>query len=185
MSNSRYLGWVGRFVVAAVARYLEPLRFSWSASNSAEAVLGLRVLIVDDNDMVRAALCELLQGQPDIEVTCEASNGSDAVRLAREHKPDLVLVDIAMPVMNGFDAIRFIKHAAPKTELLIVSQFDSPAFLRQAAAMGAIGYVKKHEAAKTLISEIRKIQQRISAGGPREAAYSNQPDGRGPDAGAR
>jgi DNA-binding NarL/FixJ family response regulator len=139
--------------------------------------LALRVLVVDDNDLVRAALCDILKSQSDIEIVCEASNGSDAVRRVREHNPDLVLLDIAMPVMNGFDAIRLIKHAAPQTQLLIVSQFDSPAFLRQAMTVGATGYVKKHEAAKTLISEVRRIQQRIPARRPNEVEYPSDPNG--------
>jgi two-component system, NarL family, response regulator DesR len=135
--------------------------------------LVLRALVVDDNEPVRRALCELLREHADISVVYEASNGSDAVRLARQHKPDLVLIDIAMPIMNGFEAIRMIKGERPATHVLVVSQFDSPAFLRQATAVGASGYVRKQDAALRLAGEVRRIQQQIqekSRGRPRPTA---------------
>ncbi len=123
--------------------------------------MALRVLVVDDNEPVRRALCELLREHADISIVCEASNGSDAVRLARQHEPDLVLIDIAMPIMNGFEAIRMIKGERPITHVLVVSQFDSPAFLRQATTVGASGYVRKQDASLQLVAEVRRIQQQM------------------------
>jgi YesN/AraC family two-component response regulator len=72
--------------------------------------LTLRVLVVDDSQVVRRGICQILQSQADIEVICEAADGADAVRKALEHKPDIVLLDITMPVMNGFEAARRMKH---------------------------------------------------------------------------
>ena len=124
--------------------------------------LTLRVLVVDDSEVVRRGICQILQSQADIEVICEAADGADAVRKARQHKPDLVLMDITMPVMNGFEAVRRIKHELPSTLILMVSQFDSAPFAREAVAAGATGYVLKSDAACDLIPALRKIHsQRV------------------------
>ena len=119
----------------------------------------LRVLVVDDSEVVRRGICQILQSQADIEIICEASDGADAVRKVREHRPDVVLLDITMPVMNGFEAARRIKHEFPSTLILIVSQFDSAPFAREAVAAGAIGYVVKSNASSELIPALRKMMQ--------------------------
>jgi DNA-binding NarL/FixJ family response regulator len=119
--------------------------------------LTLRVLVVDDSQVVRRGICQILQSQADIEVICEAADGADAVRKALEHKPDIVLLDITMPVMNGFEAARRIKHELPSALILMVSQFDSAPFAREAVAAGASGYVVKSNAASDLIPALRKI----------------------------
>jgi chemotaxis response regulator CheB len=77
------------------------------------------------SEVVRRGICQILQLESDIEVICEAADGADAVRKAREHWPDVVLLDIAMPVINGFETARRIKHESPSTLILMVSQFDS------------------------------------------------------------
>ena len=116
----------------------------------------LRMLVVDDSDIVRRLICQILQTQPDIEVVCEASDGEDAIRKVRVHRPDVVLMDITMPVMNGFDATRRIKHEFPLTLVLVVSQYDSAPFMREAIAAGASGYVVKDNASTELIPALRK-----------------------------
>jgi DNA-binding NarL/FixJ family response regulator len=116
----------------------------------------LRMLVVDDSDIVRRLICQILQTQPDIEVVCEASDGEDAIRKVRVHRPDVVLMDITMPVMNGFDATRRIRHEFPLTLVLIVSQYDSAPFMREAIAAGASGYVVKDNASTELIPALRK-----------------------------
>jgi DNA-binding NarL/FixJ family response regulator len=116
----------------------------------------LRMLVVDDSDIVRRLICQILQTQPDIEVVCEASDGEDAIRKVRVHRPDVVLMDITMPVMNGFDATRRIRHEFPLTLVLIVSQYDSAPFMREAIAAGASGYVVKDNASAELIPALRK-----------------------------
>jgi YesN/AraC family two-component response regulator len=122
----------------------------------------LRVLVVDDSEIVRRGICQILKSQVDIEVVCEASDGVDAVRKALEHRPDIVLLDITMPVMNGFDAARRIKHELPSTLILIVSQFEAAAFAREAIAAGASGYVVKSNASIELIPTLRKtISQHV------------------------
>jgi YesN/AraC family two-component response regulator len=122
----------------------------------------LRVLVVDDSEIVRRGICHILKSQADVEVICEASDGADAVRKVLEHRPDIVLLDITMPVMNGFEAARRIKHELPSTLILMVSQFDSAPFAREAVAAGASGYVVKSNASTELIPALRKIQsQRV------------------------
>jgi len=116
----------------------------------------LRMLVVDDSDIIRRLICQILQTQPDIEVVCEASDGEDAIRKVRVHRPDVVLMDITMPVMNGFDATRRIKHEFPLTLVLVVSQYDSAPFMREAIAAGASGYVVKDNASTELIPALRK-----------------------------
>lgn len=116
----------------------------------------LRMLVVDDSDIIRRLICQILQTQADIEVVSEASDGEDAIRKVRVHRPDVVLMDITMPVMNGFDATRRIKHEFPSTLVLVVSQYDSAPFVREAIAAGASGYVVKNNASTELIPALRK-----------------------------
>ena len=116
----------------------------------------LRVIVVDDSEMMRRLICRILLSQADIEIICEASDGAEAVRMVREHRPDVVLLDITMPVMNGFEAARQIKHEFPSTLILMVSQFDTGPFVREATAAGASGYVVKSNASTELIPALRR-----------------------------
>ena len=118
----------------------------------------LRVLVVDDNESVRRSICQVLRSQADIEVVCEAVDGTDAVRKIREHEPDVVLLDITMPNMNGLEVAEIIKAEFPSVQVLIVSQHDSRGFRWAALAAGVSGYVNKSDVGKDLIPELRRIQ---------------------------
>lgn len=118
----------------------------------------LRVLVVDDNESVRRSICQILDSQTDIEVICQAVDGADALNQARQHHPDLVLLDITMPTMNGLDAARILKREFPSLHVVIVSQHDSRGFQWAALAAGASGYVVKSNAAQDLLPEVRRIQ---------------------------
>lgn len=122
------------------------------------AALTLRVLVVDDNERVRRSICQILRTQADIEVVCEAVDGADAIRKIRQHEPDVVLLDITMPTMNGLEVAEIIKTEFPSIQVLIVSQHDSRGFQWAALAAGVSGYVNKTDVGRDLIPELRRIQ---------------------------
>lgn len=118
----------------------------------------LRVLVVDDNESVRRSISQILRSQADIEVVCEAVDGADAVRKIGEHQPDVVLLDITMPGMNGLEVAETIKVEFPSVHVLIVSQHDSRGFQWAALAAGVSGYIIKSNVGRDLVPELRRIQ---------------------------
>jgi DNA-binding NarL/FixJ family response regulator len=108
-----------------------------------------RLLVVDDHDMLREALAELLR-QAGFEVVAEAADGADAVALAKELEPDVVLMDLRMPVMGGLDATRLIKDACPATQVVLLTAFESPALQQQAEEAGCFAYLVKGAPAGTI-----------------------------------
>jgi DNA-binding NarL/FixJ family response regulator len=119
--------------------------------------VAIRLLIVDDHQLVRSGLRRLLETEEDIEVEDEAGTAYDAVRLARLHKPDVILLDVVMPGGNGIDAIPDILEASPSTQVLALSMQDDPSYVRQAFAFGAKGYVLKEAADDELLAAIREV----------------------------
>jgi DNA-binding NarL/FixJ family response regulator len=101
-----------------------------------------RLLVVDDHDMLREALVELLV-QAGFGVVGEAADGVDAVALAKQLEPDVVLMDLRMPVLGGLDATRLIKDAHPATQVVLLTAFDSPALQQQAEEAGCFAYLVK------------------------------------------
>jgi DNA-binding NarL/FixJ family response regulator len=101
-----------------------------------------RLLVVDDHDMLREALVELLV-QAGFEVVGEAADGVDAVALARQLEPEVVLMDLRMPVLGGLDATRLIKDARPATQVVLLTAFESPALQQQAEEAGCFAYLVK------------------------------------------
>lgn len=118
----------------------------------------LRVLVVDDNESIRHSIFQILRTQPDIEVVCEATDGSDAVNKIREYQPDVVLLDITMPGLNGLEVAEITKQEFPSIHILIVSQHDSRGFQWAALGAGVSGYIIKSNVGRDLIPELRKIQ---------------------------
>ena len=115
----------------------------------------IRIMVVDDDEMVRRSTCGLLKSYPDIEVVCEGADGAEAVTKARGYRPDVILMDIRMPTMNGLEATRIIKLEIPSIQIVVVSGQDA---LREALSAGASGYVMKTEVAERLVTELRKVQ---------------------------
>ncbi len=101
-----------------------------------------RLLVVDDHDMLREALVELLD-QAGFEVVGQGADGADAVALAKQLVPDVVLMDLRMPVLSGLDAAPLIKEACPATQVVLLSAFESPALEQQAEEAGCFAYLVK------------------------------------------
>jgi DNA-binding NarL/FixJ family response regulator len=108
--------------------------------------VALRILIVDDEKAVRTALGRLLATRKEWQVVGEAADGAEAVGKARELRPDIVIMDITMPEMNGLEATPRIKKALPAAEILIFTQHDSTQMVQQAQIAGASGYLLKSQA---------------------------------------
>lgn len=117
----------------------------------------IRVLLADDHAVVRAGLSVLFNSHPDIEVLAAAAGGEEAVRRAAELRPDVAVVDFAMPGLNGAEAAARIREDAPEVRVLVLSAYEDPAFLRQVLQAGARGYVLKRAAADELVQAIRVV----------------------------
>jgi DNA-binding NarL/FixJ family response regulator len=117
----------------------------------------IRILVVDDHELVRRGVVSLLASKPNYQVISEASDGETAVEQARALQPDLVLMDMTMPRMNGLEATRLIREVAPNAEVLVISQYDSYSLVQEAMNAGARGYVLKSEAGKDLLTAIETI----------------------------
>jgi two-component system response regulator NreC len=119
----------------------------------------LRILIADDHEVVREGVRALLDHEPDWEVCGVAVNGREAVALATELKPDVVIVDMTMPELDGVQVVRQIKRALPQTEMLVFSAHESESVIAEVFAAGAKSYIRKADAARHLISALRLLQQ--------------------------
>lgn len=117
----------------------------------------IRVVIVDDHAVVRSGLRLLLEGVDDVHVEDEGGTADEAVRLARLHKPDVVLLDVTMPGRSGLAAAAEIRQAAPQAKILILSMHDDPSYVREAFAAGASGYLLKEAADADLVAAVREV----------------------------
>jgi len=120
---------------------------------------GIRLLIADDQQTVRAALRSILDSQPDFEVVGEAANGTEAVTLAGRSRPDVVLMDLRMPEMDGVTAIGRIKAEHPQVHVLVLTSYDSDAAILPAIETGATGYLLKDAPREELFEAIRAAAQ--------------------------
>lgn len=116
-----------------------------------------RVVIADDHPLFRDALRNLLSGQPDLELVGEAADGREALELCRRLRPELVLMDLRMPGMDGLSATREIKRAFPRTVVLMLTASEDHAHLSEALKVGAAGYVLKNASRERMIEAIRRV----------------------------
>jgi DNA-binding NarL/FixJ family response regulator len=121
--------------------------------------MSVRILVVDDHPIVRHGLRTLLGGRPEWEIIDEAEDGIEAVEKTDRLKPDVVVLDVSMPRMDGLEACRRIRTSVPKSEVLIVTQDDSPQMIREALSAGARGYIVKSDAARDLLAALEAVSQ--------------------------
>jgi len=119
----------------------------------------IKILLADDHTIVRQGLKLLLEAQPDMEVIGEAANGRQAMQMALKLEPDVVVMDIAMPSLNGLEATRQIIRALPSAKVLILSSYNDDEYVSQLTEAGAAGYLLKQTAATDLIRGIREIRK--------------------------
>jgi two-component system response regulator NreC len=119
----------------------------------------IRILVVDDHTLMRQGIRALLEDESDITVVGEAENGRIALQLVEELHPDVVLMDIAMPLLNGLDATYQIKRDHPEVTVLVLTMYDHEEYIRPVLTAGASGYVLKYAAANELVEAIRVVYQ--------------------------
>lgn len=119
--------------------------------------MATRVLLVDDHELVRQGIAAMLAKAEGIQVVGEARTGREAIELARRELPDVILMDVRMPDMDGLEATRRIKDERPRTAVVMVTMHENPAYLREAVRAGAAGYLLKDVGREELVDAIRQV----------------------------
>jgi DNA-binding NarL/FixJ family response regulator len=150
----------------------------------------IRVLLADDHAIVRKGIREFIEEDAELVVVAEATNGAEAVRLAREHLPDVAVLDIQMPVMNGMEATRELKAALPGLRVLILTAYEDDPYIFALLRAGADGYILKNADAEEIVRAVRlvagggkvldpavaaKVLQQMNTGKPAAAAEQVEP----------
>jgi len=125
-------------------------------SGDSEAI---RILVVDDHNLVREGVVALLEGQPDIRIVAEAANGREAIQQFRTHRPDVTLMDLQMPEMNGLDALIAIRGEFPEARIIVLTTYAGDVQVVRAIKAGARGYLLKNAWHKELLGTIRAVHQ--------------------------
>jgi DNA-binding NarL/FixJ family response regulator len=150
----------------------------------------LRILVADDHEVVRRGLCALLRGQPEWEVCGEASDGREAVEKVLSLKPEVAILDIGMPNLNGLEATRQILKADPHVKVLILTLHDSDRVVQEALNAGARGFLLKTDAARDLVAAVDAVHKNKTYFTPKVAAlvldgYLRPDSGTSPETPAR
>jgi DNA-binding NarL/FixJ family response regulator len=119
----------------------------------------IRVLVVDDHAILRDGIRSMLESQEDIIVVGEAENGAEAIELVQKCSPDIVMMDISMPQMNGLEATRFIRDHYSQVKVLILTQHDNHEYIAPALQAGAAGYVLKRSGRRELLNALRQVHE--------------------------
>jgi DNA-binding NarL/FixJ family response regulator len=129
----------------------------------------IRVLIADDEPMIRAGARAILASDPDIEVVAEAGDGREAIELARRHRPDVVLLDIRMPGMDGLTAAEELRHAVPESAVAMLTTFGEDEYVARALAAGTSGFLLKAADPRDLVAGVRAVAAGAAYLSPRVA----------------
>lgn len=130
----------------------------------------IRLLLADDQALVRGALAALLNLEPDLEVVAEVGRGDEVVEQARRARPDVALLDVEMPGLDGIAATAAVRAAVPSCKVLVVTTFGRPGYLRRAMAAGASGFVVKDTPARQLADAVRRVASGLRVVDPTLAA---------------
>ena len=131
----------------------------------------ITVMIVDDHEMVRRGACSYLEAQPDISVVAQAGSGEEAVKLAQEFIPDVVLMDLVMPGMDGVEATRRVKDVSPRTQIIILTSFHQDEYIFPALQAGAISFLLKDVKA----AELARSDPPCCPGGSHPSSQDRRP----------
>jgi DNA-binding NarL/FixJ family response regulator len=123
-----------------------------------EEIMGVRLLLADDHEIVRKGLRALLEAEPGWQVAAEAADGRDAVEKAQQIKPDIAILDISMPSLNGLEATRQIVKGISQTKVLVLTMHDSDPLIQQVLEAGARGYLLKSDAARDLVAAVDALR---------------------------
>jgi DNA-binding NarL/FixJ family response regulator len=121
--------------------------------------MSVKLLLADDHTLMRQGLRHILESQPDFDIVAEANSGIEAVEAAREHKPDVAVVDVAMKELNGIEAAAQILKNSPRTAVVMLSMYSDERYVTRAVKAGARGYVLKNSAGEELIQAIQAVQR--------------------------
>ncbi|EKO3384534.1 response regulator transcription factor [Vibrio fluvialis] len=117
----------------------------------------IRVVIVDDHRVVLEGFMARLEMEPEIEVIATASNGLEALDVVKQHRPDVILMDVSMPIMNGIDATRLIKEEVPDAKVLMLTMHDNREYIMKVMQAGAVGYMLKEISAEKMVQAIKTV----------------------------
>ena len=140
----------------------------------------VRILVADDHQVVRTGLRALLESKTGWEVCAEAANGREAVEKAGQLKPDVAVLDIGMPLLNGVEATRQIRKLSPQTEILILTMHDSELLIQEVLGAGALGYILKDDADRNLVAAVdalRRHKPYLSSRVSESVSNPSAPDG--------
>ena len=132
----------------------------------------IRLLLADDQALVRGALAALLDLEADLQVVAEVGRGDEVLDAAREHRPDVALLDVEMPGLDGIAATEVLRAALPEVRVLVVTTFGRPGYLRRALQCGAAGFVVKDTPARQLADAVRRVHSGLRVVDPALAADS-------------
>ena len=144
-------------MISHLSRELEGTAARKRAANAASSTARKRILIVDDHEMLRRGIRSTLQKEPDLEICGEAVDGQDAINQVMALNPDLVILDINLPVLNGLVAIRQILRHRPETKILVFTVHDSEQTAKEVRATGAHGYLPKGQEGEDLLHVVKTL----------------------------